>query len=151
MHKDPFSLFGLPISLLMHIPTLNERYKELMKDLHPDNFNGEDAFMKRSSEQLSAYANQAYQNLQAPLNCAAETIKAKGWQVPGANQQTTSDPILLMEMMELQEMNKNGEDIRPFYQDCLLQFEAALQENIEDKTISTYSRLKFLARLLGYS
>ena len=150
MHKDPFSLFGLPISLFVNESTLSERYQTMLRDLHPDQFYGEDAFMKKSAEQLAAYANQAYQNLRSPLKCAPEAIKAKGWQVPGANQQTTSDPVLLMEMMELQEMVKAGDDIRPFYQDCLLQLEAALQENQEDAAKASYSRLKFIARLLGH-
>jgi hypothetical protein len=150
MHKDPFSLFGLPISLFVNESTLNERYQEMLQDLHPDQFSGEDAFMKQSAEQLAAYANQAYQNLRSPLKCAEEAIKAKGWQVPGANQQTTRDPVLLMEMMELQEMTKAGEDIRSFYQDCLLQLETTLLEDKGNDAIVAYSRLKFIARLLGY-
>jgi DnaJ-domain-containing protein 1 len=150
IHKDPFSLFGLPISLFVNESTLNERYQGILQDLHPDQFYGEDAFMKQSAEKLAAYANYAYQSLRSPLKCAEIAVNAKGWQVPGANQQTTNDPVLLMEMMELQEMAKAGDDIRPFYQDSLLQLETALQEDQEAKALTAYSRLKFIARLLGY-
>lgn len=148
MHKDPFSLFGLPISIFINESTLNERYQTMLQDLHPDKFSGEEAFMKQSAEQLSAYANKAYKNLRSPLKCAEEAIKAKGWQAPGANQQTINDSKLLMEMMELQEIAQKGIDIRPFYNDCIVQLELALQENIEVKAIASYVRLKFIARLL---
>ena len=149
MHKDPFSLFGLPVSIFINEAILNERYQTILKDLHPDKFFGEDAFMKKSAEQLSAYANKAYNNLRSPLKCAEEAIKAKDWQVPGANQQTTNDHELLMEMMELEEMTQKGIDIRPFYNDCMVQLELALQENIEANALASYARLKFIARLLG--
>jgi hypothetical protein len=46
-------------------------------------------------------------------------------------------------------MAKSGHDLRPFYQDALVQFESALQEDSETKTLAAYARLKFLARLLG--
>ena len=147
MYKNPFELFGLPISIYVHQATLDERYVEMMKDLHPDKFNGEDAFMKKSAEQISAYANEAYQILRSPLKCADTAIKAKGWKLP--NEETTNDSILLIEMMELQDMAKSGHDLRPFYQDALVQFESALQEDAETKTLAAYARLKFLARLLG--
>lgn len=147
MYKDPFALFGMPITVFIHQATLNQRYHEMMQDLHPDQFSGEDAFMKKSAEQIAAFANNAYHILRSPLKCADAAILAKGWQLP--NEQTTADPILLMEMMELQDMARNGEDLRPFYQDALVQFESALQESTEVKTLAAYSRLKFLARLLG--
>ncbi|MCX7352674.1 MAG: co-chaperone HscB, partial [Proteobacteria bacterium] len=109
MYKNPFELFGLPISIYVHQATLDERYVEMMKDLHPDKFNGEDAFMKKSAEQISAYANEAYQILRSPLKCADTAIKAKDWKLP--NEETTNDSILLMEMMELQDMAKSGHDL----------------------------------------
>jgi molecular chaperone HscB len=147
MHKNPFELFGLPISIYVHQATLNERYYEMMQDLHPDKFSGEDAFMKKSAEEVSAYANSAYHVLKSPLKCADAAITAKGWILP--NHETTKDPILLMEIMELQDLARSGHDLKPFYQDALVQFESALQDNLEEKTLAAYSRLKFLARLLG--
>lgn len=149
MHKDPFSLFGLPVSLFVHMPTLNERYQALMKDLHPDQFFGADAFMKQSAEHLVAYANQAYKNLQSPIKCAEEALKAKGWKIPDSDQPTTTDKVMLMEMMELQEMVQNGEDIRPFYQDCILNIETALLKGNQEQAEAAFTRLKFIARLLG--
>jgi molecular chaperone HscB len=146
MHKDPFTLFGLPISIYVHEATLDERYIEMMKDLHPDQFSGEDAFMKKSAEQIAAYANEAYQILKSPQKCVDAAVKAKGWPLP--NDETTNDSVLLMEMMELQDLARSGHDLRPFYQDALFQFETALQENIESKTLVAYARIKFLARLI---
>jgi len=146
MHKNPFELFGLPISIYVHESTLNERYKEMMKDLHPDQFSGDDAFMKKSAEQVAAYTSQAYQALRSPLKCADAAIQAKGWHLPN---ETITDSILLMEVMEFQEMARMGQDLRPFYHDALVQFEKALQEDIETKTLTAYSKLKFLARLTG--
>ncbi len=147
MYKDPFTLFGLPISIYVHAATLDDRYKEMMQDLHPDRFSGEDAFMKKSAEQISAYANEAYQMLRSPLKCVDAAIKAKGWDLPVG--ETTSDSILLMEMMELQDLARSGHDLRPFYQDALVQFEKALQEDLEAKALAAYTRVKFLARLIG--
>jgi DnaJ-domain-containing protein 1 len=147
MYKNPFELFGLPISAYVHEATLNQRYLEMMQDLHPDKFNGEDAFMKKSAEQIAAYANEAYQILKSPLTCIDAAIKAKNWTLP--IEATTKDSILLIEMLELQELAQSGHDLRPFYQDALLQLEKALQDNLEEKTLEAYTRLKFLARLLG--
>lgn len=149
MYKDPFTLFGLPISIYVHQATLNERYREMMQDLHPDKFIGEDAFMKKSAEEISAYANSAYHILKSPLKCADAAIIAKGWTLP--NHETTKDPVLLMEIMEFQSLLRSGYDLKPFYQDALVQLESALQDNLEEKTLAAYSRLKFLARLLENS
>jgi DnaJ-domain-containing protein 1 len=148
MYKNPFEFFGLTISIYVHDVTLNERYQETMKSLHPDQFSGEDAFMKKSAEQIAAYASNAYQTLKSPLKCMDAAIEAKGWPLP--SEATTSDSILLMEMIELQDMAKSGQDLRPFYNDALVQFEKSLQEDLEIKALSSYSRVKFLARLLGY-
>jgi len=148
MYKNPFEFFGLPISIYVHDVTLNERYQETMKSLHPDQFSGEDTFMKKSAEQIAAYAGNAYQTLKSPLKCMDAAIEAKGW--PLLSETTTKDSILLMEMMELQEMAQAGQDLRPFYNDALVQFEKALQEDLEVKALSSHSRIKFLARLLGY-
>lgn len=148
MHTNPFEFFGLPISIYVHEATLNQRYQETMKGLHPDQFTGDDAFMKKSAEQIAAYASEAYQMLKSPIKCMDAAIKAKGWRLP--SEATTNDSILLMEMMELQDMAKSGQDLRPFYNDALVQFEKALQEDIEAKTLASYSRVKFLARLLGH-
>lgn len=147
MYKNPFELFGLPISIYVHGATLDQRYFEIMQDLHPDKFSGEDAFMKKSAEQIAAYANEAYQILKSPLTCVDAAIKAKSWALP--IEETTKDSILLMEMMELQDLARSGQDLRPFYQDALVQFETALQDDIEAKALAAYTRLKFLARLLG--
>ena len=147
MYKNPFELFGLPVSIYVHEATLNERYKEMMKDLHPDQFSGDDAFMKKSAEQVAAYTSQAYQVLRSPLKCADAAIQAKGWHLP--TEETTTDSVLLMEMMEFQDMARAGQDLRPFYHDALVQFEKALQEGLETKALAAYSRLKFLARLSG--
>lgn len=147
MYKNPFELFGLPISIYVHETTLNERYQEIMKDLHPDQFNGEDSFMKKSAEHVAAYASNAYHILKSPLKCADAAIQAKGWHLP--TDETTKDSILLMEMMEFQDMARAGQDLRPFYQDALVQFEKSLQNDLETKTLAAYSRVKFLARLLG--
>lgn len=148
MHKNPFEFFGLPISIYVHETTLNERYQETMKNLHPDQFSGDDAFMKKSAEQIAAYASKAYQILKSPLKCIDAAIEAKDWKLP--TDTTINDSVLLMEMMELQEMIKAGQDLRPFYNDALVQFEKALQEDLEIKALASYSRVKFLARLLGY-
>lgn len=148
MYKNPFEFFGLPISIYVHDVTLNERYQETMKSLHPDQFNGEDAFMKKSAEEIAAYASNAYQQLKSPLKCMDAAIEAKGWPLP--TEATTKDSILLMEMMELQEMAQAGQDLRPFYHDALVQFEKALQEDLEIKALASYSRVKFLARLTGH-
>ena len=147
MYKNPFELFGLPISIHVHQATLDERYREIMQDLHPDKFTGEDAFMKKSAEEVSAYANSAYRILKSPLKCVDAAIIAKGWVLP--SHETTKDAVLLMEIMELQNLARAGHDLKPFYQDALVQFESALQDNLEEKTLAAYCRLKFLARLLG--
>lgn len=146
MHKNPFELFGLPISIYVHEATLNERYQEIMKDLHPDQFSGDDAFMKKSAEHVAAYTSNAYHILRSPLKCADAAIQAKGWNLPD---ETTKNSILLIEMMEFQDMAQAGQDLRPFYHDALLQFEKSLQDDLETKTLAAYLRLKFLARLSG--
>lgn len=141
-NTNPFTLFNLEITVFINEAELNDRYQAILANLHPDNFVNDEKFMQTSAEKLSAFANDAYQNLKDPFKRCVAAINAKGWQID----ETITDNEFLMEMMELQEMAAKGYNLQSFYDDSMVQLENSLQNNNSQSALQAYNRLSFLKR-----
>ena len=102
LHSDDFELMGLPRQFALDRALLDERWKLLQKQAHPDRFSTEGAVAQRVAMQWSVRINEAYQRLKHPLQRAAYLCELFG--VPVRAEDNTSMPgAFLMQQMEWRE------------------------------------------------
>lgn len=68
LNKDSFALFNLEVSFKIDRHLLRDRYRELQKKYHPDNFVVASHGLKSVALQLSANINSGYLALSAPFS-----------------------------------------------------------------------------------
>ena len=71
LQDDDFRLFGLPMGFELDRAALDERWKALQRQAHPDRFAAQGAAAQRVAMQWSVRINEAYQRLKDPLKRAA--------------------------------------------------------------------------------
>jgi molecular chaperone HscB len=102
LQSDDFELMGLPRQFTLDRATLDERWKALQKQTHPDRFAGEGGVAQRVAMQWSVRVNEAYQRLKHPLKRAAYLCELYG--VPVQAEDNTAMPAaFLMQQMEWRE------------------------------------------------
>lgn len=102
LQSDDFELMGLPRQFALDRAVLDERWKALQKQAHPDKFAGEGGVAQRVAMQWSVRINEAYQRLKNPLQRAAYLCELFG--VPVRAEDNTSMPsAFLMQQMEWRE------------------------------------------------
>lgn len=102
LQSDDFELMGLPRQFALDRAVLDERWKTLQKQTHPDRFAGEGGVAQRVAMQWSVRINEAYQRLKHPLKRAAYLCELFG--VPVRAEDNTSMPgAFLIQQMEWRE------------------------------------------------
>ncbi len=100
--QNHFELFGLPQRYRLERATLDARYRELQRHVHPDRFASGGDQARRLSMQQAAQINEAYATLKDPLQRGRYLLALRGQD--GDDEQTThQDPEFLMQQMELRE------------------------------------------------
>jgi molecular chaperone HscB len=66
-HGDYFSFFGLPRKLNLELGDLEQRFRGLSRQFHPDYFYNAPAAERRASLERSSYLNDAYRTLRQPV------------------------------------------------------------------------------------
>jgi len=100
--SDHFARLGLERGFDIDMASLDRRYFELQRQLHPDRFARKTAREKAISQQQAAALNEAYETLKNPLKRARYLARRLGVDLPGEGR-TIDDPDLLMEAMERRE------------------------------------------------
>ena len=103
-----FELFGLPQAFELDRGRLDERFRELQRQVHPDRFASAGDQARRISMQQAAQLNEGYQVLKDPLRRGRYLLELRG-HVFTDEHHTTRDTGFLMEQMELRE---RLEDVR---------------------------------------
>ncbi|MBF6631296.1 MAG: Fe-S protein assembly co-chaperone HscB [Comamonas sp.] len=102
LHSDDFEIMGLPRQFALDRALLDERWKALQKQTHPDRFAGEGGVAQRVAMQWSVRINEAYQRLKNPLKRAAYLCEL--WNAPIRAEDNTAMPrAFLMQQMEWRE------------------------------------------------
>src|SRR5437773_5618350 len=65
-HGDYFSFCGLPCRLNIAAPDLEQRFRSLSRQFHPDYFYNAEPAERRASLERSSYLNDAYRTLRQP-------------------------------------------------------------------------------------
>ena len=102
LQANDFELFELPPQFALDRAQLDERWKALQREVHPDRFAAEGAAAQRVAMQWSVRINEAYQRLKDPLKRAAYLCELRGQPV-NAESNTAMPAAFLMQQMEWRE------------------------------------------------
>jgi molecular chaperone HscB len=78
LNENHFEIFGIPAGFDVDIAALDERYRELQREVHPDRFARASQAEQRVSMQLATRVNEAYQTLKSPLERAGYLLQLQG-------------------------------------------------------------------------
>jgi molecular chaperone HscB len=99
---DDFKLFGLPEAFALDAARLDQRWRELQIEVHPDRFATEGAAAQRIAMQWAVRVNQGYQRLKDPLKRAAYLCERRGLPID-AERNTAMPREFLMQQMAWRE------------------------------------------------
>ncbi|MEW6562107.1 MAG: Fe-S protein assembly co-chaperone HscB [Pseudomonadota bacterium] len=100
--QDYFTLFGLPGRFELDKPVLEQQYRSLQAQVHPDKFAHLPESERRLSMQWATRVNEAYQTLRSPLNRARYLLRLHG--VDTQEETNTAMPAeFLIDQMEWRE------------------------------------------------
>ena len=109
LQANDFELFGLPAQFGLDRSQLDERWKVMQREAHPDRFAVEGVTAQRVAMQWSVRINEAYQRLKDPLRRAAYLCELLGQPV-NAESNTAMPPDFLMQQMQWRETLEDTDD-----------------------------------------
>jgi molecular chaperone HscB len=102
LQSNDFELFGLSPAFGIDRALVDERWKDLQRQAHPDRFATSDAASQRLAMQWSVRINEAYQRLKDPLKRAAYLCELNGAPIEAENN-TAMPSAFLMQQMQWRE------------------------------------------------
>jgi molecular chaperone HscB len=112
IQDNHFTLFGLPARFALDVHALEDAYKRVQAQVHPDRFASATAAERRVAMQWAARANEALQTLRSPLRRAAYLCELNGTPI-GAESNTAMPGAFLTQQMhwreELDEVRASSE------------------------------------------
>jgi molecular chaperone HscB len=107
---DFFSFLGLPRKLNVDMADLEQRYRALSRQFHPDYFYNAPAAERRASLEQSSYLNDAYRTLKNPISRIEYLLQLEGMGPKGPEQASKQVPPALLE--EVFALNEELDEIR---------------------------------------
>ncbi len=101
-NADHFSLFGLPLAQTIDLAALENRFREVQSQVHPDKHAHAGAADQRLAMQWATRVNEAWQTLKPPLSRARYLLYLLGHD-PQVESNTAMPMDFLMQQMELRE------------------------------------------------
>ncbi|PYR05296.1 MAG: Fe-S protein assembly co-chaperone HscB [Acidobacteria bacterium] len=89
-HGDYFAFMGLPRKLKIDSRLLEERFRGLSRQFHPDYFYNADPGERRASLERSSYLNDAYRTLRNPISRIEYLLSARAGQRPRRGRRDSS-------------------------------------------------------------
>ena len=96
--KNHFELFGLPLEFTIEAARLENAFRELQSQVHPDRFAAATDAEKRVSMQWATRANEAYQTLKRPLSRARYLLSLRGVDTQEETNTAMPADFLIMQM-----------------------------------------------------
>ena len=110
LQANDFELFELPQQFAQDRAQLDERWKALQREAHPDRFAAEGAAAQRVAMQWSVRINEAHQRLKDPLKRAAYLCELQGIAVQ-AESNTAMPAAFLMQQMAWREALEDTDQV----------------------------------------
>jgi len=113
LQSSDFELFGLPEQFAQDAARIDERWKELQREAHPDRFAAQGTASQRIAMQWSVRINEAYKRLKDPLKRAAYLCELRGAPVDAENNTAMPTEFLVEQMEWREELDeaKTAEDV----------------------------------------
>jgi molecular chaperone HscB len=102
LNDSHFDLFHLPVQFALDAHALDDAYRTVQAQVHPDRFAAAGDAQKRIAMQWATRTNEAYRTLRDPLKRATYMLSLRGINV-GAEHNTAMEPAFLMQQMEWRE------------------------------------------------
>ena len=157
-NNDHFARLGLPVSYDIQSDHLDHQYFGFQRRMHPDRFASKSPKEKVLSQAQATALNDAYETLSDPVKRASYLLRRVGHQVDLDGAQTVSDPVLLMEQMELREAlaeTQSVDDAAAFLRQaeelagqCRQVLSQAFSDEDYHKAAQLAVRLKYLSKLV---
>ena len=109
IQDDYFKLFGLPARFALDVAALEEAYRRVQSQVHPDRFAAGSAAERRVAMQWAARANEAFQALRSPLKRAAYLCELGGVPID-AESNTAMPAAFLGQQMQWREDRDDARD-----------------------------------------
>jgi len=110
LQQNHFQLFGLPQSYVIDAAQLDQHYRALQAQVHPDKSAHLSETEQRLAMQHSTQVNEAYQTLRKPLSRARYLLSLHG--VDTQEETNTAMPVdFLMEQLEWREAVSEADDV----------------------------------------
>lgn len=127
--QDFFQLFGLLEHYQLDSTALEQHYRTLQTQVHPDKFAHLSEAEQRVSMQMSTRVNEAYQTLRSPIKRARYLLTLHG--VDTAEETNTAMPVeFLMQQMEWREAIEEAQHAKDI--GALEGFETRLQHEMHE-------------------
>lgn len=98
LQDDDFTLFGLPQRHALDRADLDQRWRDLQSQVHPDRFASEGAAAQRIAMQWAVRVNEAYQRLKDPLKRGAYLCELRGAPIQAENNTAMPGAFLMQQM-----------------------------------------------------
>lgn len=99
---DHFALFGLPARFALDEAELEQAYRRVQAQVHPDRYAAAGAAERRVAMQWATRANEAFRTLRSPITRAAYLCEQHG-QAINAESNTAMPPEFLAQQMQWRE------------------------------------------------
>ncbi len=109
-HGDFFSYLGLPRKLALDTAQLEQNFRTLSRQFHPDYFYNATPAERRASLERSSYLNDAYRTLRQPTSRIEYLLTVEGMPVGGDGAGGTQVPASLLE--EVFALNEELDEVR---------------------------------------
>ncbi len=109
-HPDYFSFLGLPRKLAVDAADLEQRFRALSRQFHPDYFYNATTSERRASLERSSYLNDAYRTLRQPVARIEYLLKLEGVAPKNPEEASRQVPPALLE--EVFALNEELDEIR---------------------------------------
>lgn len=109
-HGDYFAFLGLPRKLTIDPEDLEQRFRSLSRQFHPDYFYNAMPAERRASLERSSYLNDAYRTLRNPVSRIEYLLKLEGLAPSGPEDASRQVPPALLE--EVFALNEELDEIR---------------------------------------
>lgn len=106
LQSNDFQIFGLPECFALDRGVLDERWKDLQRQAHPDRHASADAASQRLAMQWSVRINEAYQRLKDPLKRAAYLCELRGAPIEAENNTAMPTGFLMQQMQWREDLDE---------------------------------------------
>jgi molecular chaperone HscB len=160
--RDHFALFGLPVSYALDSARLDQAYRDIQAEIHPDKFAHAGEAEQRLAMQWATRVNEAYQTLRRPFERADYLLRLQGIHAMDAGNTAMPMDFLVRQMEwseELEHVKASGNVAELDRLDKTLRAEACelqarLGEAIDEQRNYTHAaeilrKLRFTDKLLA--